>query len=298
LTLLRRAVRRHPVRTAVFASVVFTVAVVAATLVSQHVNATHARHLEAAESVQSAERRVSEFRTRRERIAELENEVQLLQERLLESYMTDEQVRDLDQHEDDVLTARRDREALFHEVLALLRRAEQRDPGVHGAERVRAALYFEKWRDAITSRDRDGAAYYRELVLASDPDPETRDALSGLFALPVTSEPPGAEVFLFRHADLDDLVAGGEPRSVPVPLTGDPVLTPGAFALRCVADGGGLRTGDVVTSVAGHASTFFFRRTDPKMYDELQKVQARPVRFRDRTYGTNELCQRVNFARR
>lgn len=252
ITRLRRAARRHPVRAMGFASLAFTLCVVVAISVWHRHEADVTRRREAADLVETARRRVEGFREGRERIAELELEVQLLHERLLDSFMTDEQVAALDRHEDEVLASRRERDGSFHEVLSILRRAEQRDPGVTGSDAVRAALYFEKWRDSVTARDPEAAAFYRELVLAGDPDDAVRAELTGLFPAAITSDPPGAEVFVFRHVDLGELVPEGEPRYVPVPLDGDPAIPPGTWALRAVRAGAGLLAEDLVVRVAGH----------------------------------------------
>ncbi|MFI5403964.1 MAG: SUMF1/EgtB/PvdO family nonheme iron enzyme, partial [Planctomycetota bacterium] len=148
--------------------------------------------------------------------------------------------------------AARDREALFHGTLDLLRTAEHADPDVAGTEEVRALLYAERWKEAHANRDPAAESFYREQVLAHDPTGRIAREMEDLCSITITSAVP-AEVYLFRCLEEAEIVKGGERRLVPVghPQAAEGVV-PGTWALRVALPAGGIEATDVILRVEGH----------------------------------------------
>ncbi len=240
--------RRHPWPAALAATLV----ALGVFLVAQQAVAANRRSGQSREALEEARRRVAGYQERRASMEKLEAEVVGLQKAVHAHYSTPEQDRLLEEKEDSVAAARRDRESAFYEVLDLLRRAEALDPDAAAeAERIRAALYVEKWREARTNRESDAEAFYKDLATKHDRDGAHARDLKALARLDLLTEPPGAEVFLFRYVEQASLVEDGDHRLVPVPFRGLPTgLVAGAFALRVVQ--GPLAPNDLILEVAGH----------------------------------------------
>jgi len=247
VTLLKWA-RRRPWPAAVAAALV----ALAISLGAQQAVAAKRRAEQSREALAQARALLEGHAGRRASMESLEKEVANLQARLESIYLTADQYRLLDDKEDTVAAARRDREAAHYEVLDLLRRAEALDrDAADEAEQIRAALYAEKWREARTARQDEAAEFYRGLATRHDRAGVHAKELRGLSRVSLSTDPPAAEVFLFRCVELASLVPGGDRRLVPVPLRGLPEgLVPGAFALRVV--GGPLAPGDLILDVLGH----------------------------------------------
>ncbi len=207
---------------------------------------------QAVAEVDAAAERLRAFRTGRTAAEDAERSLAALRDEVESQYLTAAQDHDLDRLEREVHAHRRDREAAFHAALQHLRRAEQLDPRVAGVDAVRATLYLERWRDAAATRDEGAEEFYRGLAVAHDPEGTVTRGALGTAPVRFTSEPPGAEVHLFRIVDLSTVRPGGEPRLVPVPLRASAPVPPGSFALRVVRPAGDLREGDLVVEVAGH----------------------------------------------
>jgi len=240
--------RRHPWPAAVAAALV----ALAVVLVAQQGVAAGRRSADARAALDDARRRVAGYQERRAAMEKLEADVVGLQKAVHAHYSTAEQDRLLEEKEDSVAAARRDRESAFYEVLDLLRRAEALDTDLAGdAEQVRAALYVEKWREARTNRESDAEAFYKNIATKHDREGLHARDLKALARLDLVTDPPGASVFLFRYVEHASLVERGDHRLVPVPYRGLPEgLKPGAFALRVV--GGPLAPGDLILELAGH----------------------------------------------
>lgn len=159
-------------------------------------------------------------------------------------------------HQAEVARLQLEREQAFHGALALVRRAERLDPGLPGTNKVRGELYVERWREATRRRRVAEAEYYRNAALALDADGAIRETLIGTGYVTVTSDPPGAEVYLFRYRELSEIEEHGARRFVPVPVGApSPHVAPGRFALRVVRDAGALVAEDVVVAVEGEEVT-------------------------------------------
>ena len=218
------------------------------------------RQADARAAVTRARGALDRYRTSRERTAGLEKRVAELIEKQATDYLTPEQDTFLDQQEDAVDVARREREQAFYELLELLRQAEQLDPHVEGVRRTRAELYAEKWREMRAAGATGAERFYRDLVEGDDPTGEVLGAVEGFGRMLIDSDPPDARVYLFRYQELAELVAGGERRLVPSPFRSDDEneaerprskVLPGTWALQLVESAGELRSGDLITELAG-----------------------------------------------
>lgn len=247
-----RSVRRNRVASAIAGSgLAALLAFGAWSLVSARAERERRREAAVA-AVGAAREAVATYRESRERFAALAREVEQLRSSLDYAWLAPEQYRLLDEREREVATLRRSWEATFHEVLEQLRAAERIDPSVVGAERVRAELYREKFREALAELDDDEAELYRGLVEQHDEGGELSAELRASSRVAFVSQPPGARVELHRYVELNKLVPGGDPRTVPAPFRGDAAVpTPGTLCLRVARAMGELRQGDLIVELLG-----------------------------------------------
>ncbi len=249
---LRDAARRRPAVTAALVTALLAAAAGAAVLAGHARTAERQRRADARSDVQAARERLDAFRARRAAGAQLDADVAWRRQELESRHVADERLAELDRAERELATLRRERETVYHEVLALLRRAERADPQVEGAAHVRAAVFAEKHAEALAQHDAEAAAFYADLVEGAEPGGTFAAQVRGTGTLAVTVDAPDAELHVFRYEDLATLVPGGAPRFVPVPLHGIPDgFEPGAAMWTVAADAGELREGDVVVERAG-----------------------------------------------
>jgi len=248
---LRTAARAHPVRATAIGAACLGLLVVAAILVAQARARDRERRGQAARAVADAGRRVTRYREDRIRSREILRRFHVLQDRTEDSYMTDEQDRELERVSKQVDELHRRQAAAFHEVEHLLGRARRLDPEVAGVDGVRARLYLEKFEEAWANEDYLTADIYRELVSKTDPD----GALTRHWRQPARlalAAPAGTEIYLFRDRELHR-------RLVPVPEPGEPhpALLRGEIVHRVVRGDGELRPGDVVLRIDGGAARVY-----------------------------------------
>jgi formylglycine-generating enzyme required for sulfatase activity len=266
VTRLRRWARRRPWPAALGAAAL----VVLLALAGFALAAAAQRRADARGLVADARTRLAAYRGSRAALQGVEERVVDLQGKLHAKYFTEDEDRLLEESENAVARARREREVAFYDVLELLRRAQELDPGVAGVEAVRAELYLQRWHEARAARDEVGEEFYRELVERHDPAGRFEETLHGRAAVKIDSDPPGASVYLFRFAK-----AEGEQRLVPVPAgNAPPPVPPGTFALRVVRGTGDVRAEDLILEVADHPirGAFFVDG------DRLVTVDGAPVR--------------------
>lgn len=251
-TRARKWARRHPALAA--AGVTACVLAVTFAWIAAHDARTRrrTRRIEAAGLVRDANERIEDFARRREHVRETERAAAILRRSVRDSWLTPEQDADLDRIDGELADYRRRQESVFYEVLEFLDRAERLDPAVEGVTSAKAALYAQKHLAAKAGLDPEAAAFYRRLVLETEPDGPSAAEVAGLGTLRLTLDPPDAEVHLFRLVEHREVVAGGESRIVPVPLRGpDPLVPPGARCAEVVAPSGGLLAGDLLLSIGG-----------------------------------------------
>lgn len=250
----RRIVERHPLLATFAATAAAALLGLLALLVAQHASREREARGEASRLVALARGRVVDYRTQRESLAAVQSEVARLQSEMESQHYTDADYALLDRNEGRLEDERRRWDATYHEVLELLRRAEQLDPATSGADGVRGELYLARYHDALAANDPRGAELFRDLAAQSDP--ALADSLRREIAVTVASTPAGARVDLFRFAELSDLEPGGEPRFVALPAgpaaAATPLpIAPGTWCLRVEADAEPLRRGDLLFEVEG-----------------------------------------------
>ncbi len=252
--------RAHPAISAALATIVLALLGVIGAGAWQARTARERRRDEARDSVRQAAERFETYRERHAGSAELEHQV-IWQQSLLESqYLDAAEIAKLDAWERELGAQKRERELVFHEVLALLRRAERLDPEVAGAGQVRSALFAQKHGEAVARKDDASAAFYADLVAKSDVEGQFIDAIRGTGTVSVTTQPTGARVHVFRYVEHAEVVDGGDRRWVPVPVRGSPDGgDPGELAPRDAGNPDGRRTAARVrlgeTSLVGAAPT-------------------------------------------
>ena len=185
------------------------------------------------------------------------------------------------------LRRRRDaRAAAFDDALGALERADELDPSHPETTRLRASLGAERFRLARAAGDVDGERTWRAFVERHDREGVHATLLAGLAPLTVRTDPPGAEVQLFRYHPLDELVPGAEPRLVAVSVDGPPApVEPGSWCLRPApgttgAKGEGVDVDDRVVALAGHpieGSVFVTAGDAVPLLSRLVRIDDEPI---------------------
>ena len=272
--------RRKPARAVGVASAVIFLLVLATMSIVGRALERKERLAEARHQLDQARETVASYR--KERFAAEAEETRLARQReeVNNRYFTLEEDRALARLRRSVEERRRRREALFHEVLAALQRAERLDPSLDGTDAVRAELYIEKWEEARAARDPANQAFFRRQAELVDPRGVTSApfARTGTVQLAVTT--PGASCWLFALREQAELDPEGERRLVPVPLAPDPTppVPYGATVLRIVRGLDALEPGDLVLSIAGQrvGDTVFVVR-DNGTVGVLEAIDDAPV---------------------
>jgi len=236
--------RRRPARAVAYAgAAVLLVALAAAFPLS----AAAERARQAQALLADARAGLDGYRAHRKAYERKDLEVGRLERDVHRRWFTPEEDRHLAESQAAVRDARRARDETFYSVLELLRRAEQLEPGLEGADAIRGDLFFEKWDEARGAGDLEAQTLYRDLVRRFGPARRLTEA----GRLRVGSEPP-AECYLFRYRELRELYEAGERRLVPVPVGGpDPPVPHGTWVLRVVKGAGDLSQGDLILDLLG-----------------------------------------------
>ncbi len=214
---------------------------------------TRERKHRALELVQAARESVETFRTQRNEVREVEAEVKDLSDWLEARYLSPSELGFLDQRETEIGELKLKHESLFYEILDQLRAAERLDANVSGLDAVHAELYLAKLEQAQVTSDVASMRLFDNLLSTVDRDGAVRARAYPFSQVVIESDPPGAEVHLFRLREQSALFEGGEPRIVPVPFGDQPALTrPGTWALRVVRPAGELMLQDLIVELAGH----------------------------------------------
>ena len=195
--------------------------------------------------------------------------------------LTGDEYAELGRYESERLRLQGEREEVLDEVASLLDRAEEADVGSDGVRALRVELRLERARLAEASGDSGAAEFHLRRAGELDVDGRMADQLHPSHRLTLESDPPGAEVFLFRFRALRDSTEGGR-RYVPLPEHGRASLTPGAWALRVARSHAGFRAEDVIYELAGwpiEGSVLVARGAGAvRRLDRLVSIDGAPVR--------------------
>jgi len=231
-----------------------TIAAVAVALAALSVPAVllKSRWDEVARCMDGARSHIAGYREGRDRARALEAELTPLREALPRRSVSAGEIGRLHQGDLRLQQLRGGIELDFFKAQELLDRAGNLDARSDAVRSLRAELYVEKWRDAVAIKDPVLQKTYRELVERHDPDGRHREEILGLAAAVFTTDPAGAEVYLFRFIEEAEMREGGDRRLVPVPAGGEEAVRPGTWALRVLNGKGEIRANDLIVSVAGH----------------------------------------------
>ncbi len=218
----RRWVRRHPA--AAVAVVAVLVGLGAVALLQWRDGRDRRRS--AARLVQRAEQTAVALIDEWNQSRRLEREIRLLESFVESKYHDEASEQRLLEGRARVRRLRLERAEKFHSALESLQRAMQLDPNVAGVSETRAQLYE---RRALIERDPATARFWKDKARAEDPNIAIG---SGSSRIQFASDPPGADVYLWRLVEEVDVSPGGSRRRVAVPWKGAPPVAPDAWALR------------------------------------------------------------------
>lgn len=173
----------------------------------------------------------------------------------------------------------RDRADVFARADANLASARRSAPLRDGLEDAYAQLYWQRWLEARQNGPRSTIEFFRERVAEHDRRGSWVARMRGHGSLRLTTEPAGAEVFLFQYAVLGEVVPGEEPRVVPMRALGAAERErPGATALRVVRAHDVLHAEDLVLELDGRSCDAILAATDAhalRAYGERGGARAR-----------------------
>ncbi|MFN0151606.1 MAG: protein kinase domain-containing protein [bacterium] len=262
---LRVIARRHPAMSAAICVAGLALVGLGGLIVSQS-RAEQRTRREAIETAMSSasrsiERLTDDFST----TSALEVEIRALWAERVWRYFTAEEDARIQTKEGEVARLKLGRERTYHEALQSLSEAARLGADSERVATARARLNLARYFEALRLRDTDQMRLYRELVATEDPSGAVLNELVGDGRVEVVSDPPGAELYLYRMRDLAELIPDAEPRVVFTPIGGDGAspFAPGTWALRVVAGAGELEPGDLIFEILDEPirGSVFVRRT-------------------------------------
>lgn len=203
--------------------------------------------------------------------------------RMETAFMSPDEARELDRLEEIETASRRDHGRDAWEALAALDRADDLAIDVARSRTIRIAILTDLWREARDLRDTAGEAYYRRMIVDASRGDSTLFERATIDRVSIASDPPGAEVHLFRFRELAELIPGGDPRLCPVPAVAEDASAfpaPGTRSLRIVEGAGDLLPEDLVLTVDGASIDSFFAGRDFQDVlkgDRLLEVDGQPA---------------------
>jgi len=238
---------------------------------------------EARVALAAARARMAHFSEQSAAATALQRDLEPLRQAVTKRYMSPEEQARMASDEKSLAELVRQLDLEFSSIVDTLNFARGLDEQNTAAGALLADLYFARWREARDARDVAGERHYRALVEQNDSEGRHRAEFVVRGAFAIDSDPPGAQVFLFRFVEQTDVVSAGEPRLVPVPVGGDaPPRPPGTWALRVIEDLGELRQNDLLLSVGGYPieGTMLVSEGGPSLYqlDRLVSIDGRATR--------------------
>lgn len=240
------------------------------------------REVRAAALVTDASKQLQEARNIQSRLTDVDKELPRLRTFQTERHLEAEELDRLLELEAESKDLQDRLAPAVRTAMALLEEATSLDPNneeartelldLHLSELARARAASDQW--AI--RRHEGRA--REL----DREGRHHDLINDQGDVVAMSEPPGAELHLFRYVDLGENNGTRAPRLVPVPHgTGDYPVRPGSRVARVAARSGEFRVNDLVLTVAGEPINGLYAIGEPgheslEPLDRLVAVDGRP----------------------
>ncbi len=329
----RKWLRRHP--TAATASGLLIVALVVLTgvIMLQRSRAQQAAALDLARLMDETRRSVQDYAGNLDAARHGEAELADVRKQF-NRYNRPEQALELEKREQELLGAQGDHEAALHRIIDALGRAERLGAPEDEVRRLRARLYLARLREAEAAGDRFARFTYLDLVRQNDPIGELAGEMVERFPLAIVSDPPGAEVHVFRMIEQSEIAARGEPRLVPAPVGSrawglspgkdgfetwglspeaassvrpSVSVVPGDFALRVLDGRDTLMLDELVLQVAGHNIRESVLVVDPppplQALDRLARIDDSDIRSLydvrlNATAATETQPKRFHFDRR
>jgi serine/threonine protein kinase len=248
----RRWTRRHRAMSAMLLTAGAAAVVMTGVLATRGAAEARARRDEAARLIASAERGIERYNQLASQVMAAEQEFARIAEDRATRYFTDEQEAGFGERSRRLDAVRRERESLFEAGQIDLARAERLGADARQVQRARANWYVAIAIDAETRGDVKRREMFADLARAHDVDGSIQDALVGTGSLTITSDPVGADVYLFRRPLLDSRSGVDEPRRVLAAVRGA-ARGGGEFGLRVVRESGEVEAGAIIVSVAGFA---------------------------------------------
>jgi serine/threonine protein kinase len=279
---VRKWVRRRPTAATAIALSLLAAMGIVAIVVAQQIQRRQADAREQVRVIGEANDAVELYTTQFRENRNLERELADVRNALYR-FNEPEVAAKLAQQEQALIHSQREHEGLFYRTLELISTARR-----HGAEEslvraMLARLYLARLREAEAVGDRSNRSVYLNLVKRHDPEGQFAVELVQRFPVSIVTNPPGAQVHLFRMVEQSELFADGEPRMVPVPIHGqsDESARPGTISLRVVDGGGALDAEDVILTVAGepieHCVLVLEAAPPLEQYDRLMTINGAAV---------------------
>ena len=273
-----RWARRHPV---LVTGVLLTALMGIALGVRSHLQqqwSLEAQRIQAQDLLIRAQEAVRLYRQKQGDMLRQEAETRKLRETAQRKFLEQGRYRELRTQETRISRLRAQRETTFYQILNWVREADRLDPALEGGGPILAELYLARWEEARQAGEKVLASMCKKQVERLDPNGPFRKELLGYSTLRFTSDPPGAEIYLFRYRNQTELTPEGEMRLVPEPVAeqAGPVL-PGTWALRVVRGAGDLKPGDLLLTVAGQPIEEAEPSGNPNRFDSLLSVDGTPA---------------------
>lgn len=225
ITRMLRWCRRHR-------SVVATASVMAAALLlvlglwlRQWFVEERERREESARLVQQAADEIGDYRARRDQFSVAAQTSYNLVIARRERYLTPDEDAFLQLHSVHSEIHWASTDALFASIGEKLRTAESLTPDGTAVDEIWAKFWFERWSDHRTSDSwRALVGFARKQVERYDRDGDEQPRLLGASVISIISDPPGAEVHLFRSVEAAD-IGRKQPLERPSNLPGDRRMT-------------------------------------------------------------------------
>lgn len=185
------------------------------------------------------------------------------------------------------------RDRFRREIESLVQRASMYDDLAAKGRRVLSSLYLELGlsRDVVQSNDDEKTRTQRkerrrllQLAATLDPSNPALRKVDATVRREFNTDPPGAEVHLFRLEEQIELFADGEPRIVPVPWRAeadDLPVRPGTWALRVVDGNDAVQDHDEIIRLRNVPvrGTVLVRQGhgEVREFDRLIRIGDRPI---------------------
>jgi serine/threonine protein kinase/formylglycine-generating enzyme required for sulfatase activity len=255
LTLRERAIRwmrRRPALAAAIAVGTLSATTLAAAMLIQRATHERERSTQASAAIEEARTMLALDATEREPRDSAELRFEDLSRQRIARYLSDEDDRDLERLEREVVLARRAASERLDRGLELVTAAERLGASTADVRAIRAELYLARHDAARRARDEAATKLYARLAAESDDTGRLAAALTAPASIIVTLHPADAEVWLYRIVDGAELSPPREPRLLALPTGGaTTAVAPDAWALEVTAATGPLARGDHILAIDG-----------------------------------------------